>query len=55
MGAFINMKSVPKNHKQLFDIGVAGPISGLVVAIPVLIIGLLLSKIEPCRLQLQMV
>lgn len=47
MGAFINMKSVPKNHKQLFDIGVAGPISGLVVAIPVLIIGLLLSKIEP--------
>jgi membrane-associated protease RseP (regulator of RpoE activity) len=46
MGAFINMKSVPKNHKQLFDIGIAGPISGLIVAIPVLIIGLLLSKIE---------
>jgi membrane-associated protease RseP (regulator of RpoE activity) len=46
MGAFINMKSIPKNHKQLFDIGIAGPISGLIVAIPVLIIGLLLSKVE---------
>ena len=47
MGAFINMKSIPKNRKQLFDIGVAGPLSGLIIAIPVLLIGLFLSKVEP--------
>lgn len=47
MGAFINMKSVPKNQKQLFDIGVAGPLSGLIVAIPVLLIGLSLSEVQP--------
>ncbi|NTW45330.1 MAG: site-2 protease family protein [Anaerolineaceae bacterium] len=47
MGAFINMKNIPKNRKHLFDIGIAGPLSGLIVAIPVLIVGLLLSKIEP--------
>jgi membrane-associated protease RseP (regulator of RpoE activity) len=46
MGAFINMKSIPKNRKQLFDIGIAGPLSGLVVAIPVLFLGLFLSKVE---------
>ncbi len=47
MGAFINMKSVPKNQKQLFDIGVAGPLCGLIVAIPVLLIGLSLSEVQP--------
>ncbi len=47
MGAFINMKSVPKNQKQLFDIGVAGPLAGLIVAVPVLLIGLVLSEVQP--------
>ena len=47
MGAFINMKSIPKNRKQLFDIGIAGPLSGLVITIPVLLLGLFLSKVEP--------
>ena len=47
MGAFINMKNIPKNRKQLFDVGIAGPLSGLIVAIPVLLVGLSLSKIEP--------
>lgn len=46
MGAVIMMKETPKNRRQLLDIGLAGPLSGLVVAIPVLIIGLLLSHIE---------
>jgi len=45
MGAFINMRSIPKNKKQLFDIAVAGPLSGLVVAIIVLTIGLRLSDV----------
>jgi membrane-associated protease RseP (regulator of RpoE activity) len=46
MGAFINMKSIPKNKKQLFDIAIAGPISGIVVAIPIIILGLSLSQVE---------
>jgi len=45
MGAAIIMRGVPKNKRVLFDIGIAGPIAGLVVAIPVLFLGLSLSKL----------
>lgn len=47
MGAVINMKEPPKNRRHLLDIALAGPLSGLVVAIPVLLLGLSLSHIEP--------
>jgi membrane-associated protease RseP (regulator of RpoE activity) len=47
MGAVINMKQAPKNRRQLLDIGLAGPLSGLVVAIPVLLLGLSLSNLDP--------
>lgn len=46
MGAFINMKEPPKNRRQLLDIGIAGPLSGLIVAVPVLYLGLKLSGIN---------
>lgn len=46
MGAAILMRGVPKNKRILFDIGIAGPIAGLVVAIPVLFLGLSLSKLN---------
>jgi membrane-associated protease RseP (regulator of RpoE activity) len=45
MGAAIIMRGIPKNKRVLFDIGVAGPIAGLVVAIPVLFLGLSLSTL----------
>lgn len=45
LGAAILMKGVPKNRRILFDIGVAGPLAGLVVAIPVLFLGLHLSTL----------
>ncbi len=46
MGAAILMKEPPKNRRILLDIGLAGPVAGLVVAIPVLLLGLSLSKVE---------
>jgi membrane-associated protease RseP (regulator of RpoE activity) len=47
LGAFIIMRGIPKNKRVLFDVGVAGPLAGLVVAIPVLFIGLYLSHLGP--------
>jgi len=45
LGAFIMMRGIPKNKRILFDVGVAGPIAGLIVAIPVLFLGLSLSHL----------
>ena len=46
MGAAILMQGTPKNKRVLFDIGVAGPLAGIVVAIPVLFFGLSLSHLD---------
>lgn len=47
MGAFIKIKSPITRKQQLFDIGVAGPLTGFVLSVPTLIYGLSLSKIVP--------
>lgn len=47
LGAFINMKAPPKNKRALLDISLAGPLAGLAVTFPILILGLSLSKISP--------
>ena len=47
MGAFIRLRTLLSDRRQLFDVGVAGPIAGFVVAVPVLIIGLRLSHALP--------
>jgi membrane-associated protease RseP (regulator of RpoE activity) len=39
LGAIIRIKSVPKSRRQFFDIGVAGPLAGFIVASIILIIG----------------
>lgn len=47
MGAVILMRAPIKNRRQLFDIGVAGPLAGLVIALPLIIIGLANSPVQP--------
>ncbi len=46
MGAFIRLLEPPRNKKVLLDIGLAGPLAGMVVTIPVLVIGLSLSVVD---------
>jgi len=46
LGAFIQLKEPPRNKRVLFDIGIAGPLAGLVVAIPILLLGLSLSEVN---------
>jgi len=46
MGAAILMQGTPRNKRVLFDIGVAGPLAGMAVAIPVLLLGLSLSHLD---------
>ena len=47
MGAFINIKQLPKNKRVMLDIGLAGPLAGLIIAIPILLLGISLSPVEP--------
>jgi len=39
-GAFIQMRSPIPNRKALFDVGIAGPLSGFIVTVPILLWGL---------------
>jgi membrane-associated protease RseP (regulator of RpoE activity) len=45
LGAVIRLRGAARDRRALFDMAVAGPLAGLVVAIPVYAIGLRLSKI----------
>lgn len=45
MGAFIMMREAISDRRKLFDIGVAGPLAGLVLAVPLLFYGLSTSAL----------
>ncbi len=46
-GAFIRIREPIPSKRMFFDIGVAGPIAGFVVALPALFIGVMLSRVVP--------
>lgn len=45
MGAYIQLRAPFKTKKQLFDIGVAGPLGGLIVALPLIFWGVAHSTV----------
>ncbi|MCZ6660279.1 MAG: site-2 protease family protein [bacterium] len=47
MGAVIKMKSPVPHRDALFDIAVAGPLAGFLVAVPAVVVGLMLSQVQP--------
>ncbi len=47
LGAFIQLRQPMRNRKVLLDVGAAGPLTGLVFAIPLLFIGLANARIAP--------
>jgi len=46
-GALISSRDPMPNKKALFDVGIAGPLAGFVVAVPVTIIGIINSQPAP--------
>ena len=46
LGAFIRVKSRFPDRIALFDVGVAGPIAGFVIAVPTLFLGIAMSKVQ---------
>jgi membrane-associated protease RseP (regulator of RpoE activity) len=47
LGAFIRIREPIPSKRQLFDIGIAGPIAGFLIAAPAVLFGLSLSRVTP--------
>jgi Zn-dependent protease len=47
MGAIIRIRTPWQNRKALFDVGLAGPLAGLLVALPLFFLGLMISPHQP--------
>jgi hypothetical protein len=47
MGAFIRIRSPITRKQQLFDIGIAGPLTGFILSLPAIVYGLSVSKAVP--------
>jgi membrane-associated protease RseP (regulator of RpoE activity) len=47
LGAFIRIRQIIPGKRELFDIGIAGPIAGFLVAVPVLLLGMAMSRVTP--------
>ncbi len=53
MGAFIRLRTVLSDRRQLLDVGAAGPFAGFAIALPVLAIGVARSEPLPAAVGLQ--
>ena len=51
MGAFIRIREPFRSKDQLFDVGVAGPIVGFVVALPILVYGMAHTRVNPAAVE----
>jgi membrane-associated protease RseP (regulator of RpoE activity) len=47
LGAVIVMRGRIRSRNALMEVGAAGPLAGMIVAVPILLIGLILSPVEP--------
>jgi membrane-associated protease RseP (regulator of RpoE activity) len=47
LGAVIRISSPFESRKALFDVGIAGPLAGLAVAVPVVVVGLAQANLVP--------
>lgn len=47
LGAFIKIQSPFRHKRALFDIGIAGPLAGFIFSLPVLWIGISISRVIP--------
>jgi membrane-associated protease RseP (regulator of RpoE activity) len=45
LGAFIRIRQPIRTKRVLFDIGIAGPLAGFIVALPALVVGIALSHV----------
>ena len=46
-GAFIRFRSALKSRRELFDVGIAGPLAGFLFVLPALGVGLAMSRVVP--------
>ncbi len=47
MGAVIRMRGAIRDRTALLDVGASGPLAGMAIALPVLVIGIAMSPVEP--------
>lgn len=47
LGAFIRIRSPIYTRRSLFDIGISGPLAGFIALLPVLAVGIALSRVVP--------
>lgn len=47
LGAFISLREPIPDRKALFDIGASGPLAGLVIAVPTVLLGVWLMALDP--------
>ena len=46
LGAFIQLRAPIRNRKMLLDVGAAGPLAGMVFAVPILLLGLATAEVQ---------